>query len=148
MEGSPGASRVRCGCRSRRPSAYGLAGAGLLNADQFRLNRLMGNAGGAGGSADAAANASGTTPPHKPEPESVLVQFTLDVRVVAQVTNRVRASRTGTAARELTLRRPVVIRVPAPAVRRMLATQGTRLQDPDDHLGLRATTRAVPPPSF
>ncbi|UUU32348.1 hypothetical protein JIX56_21945 [Streptomyces sp. CA-210063] len=130
-------------------SAYGLGGAGLLNADQFRLNQMMGNAGGAGGAADAAVNAAGTMPVHKPRFESVLVQFTLDVRVVARVTDRVRTGRTGTAVRELTLRRPVVIRMPAPAVRRMLATQGARLQDPDGHLGLRKASRtAPPPPSF
>ncbi|MFF0161609.1 hypothetical protein ACFYRY_29310 [Streptomyces sp. NPDC005263] len=115
-------------------SAQGLAGAGLLNADQFRLNQLMGNAGGAGGTSDAAVNASGTMPLHKPKMESALVQFTLDVRVVARVTNRVRPSRTGTAVRELTLRRPVVIRMPAPVVRRMLVTQGAQLRDPDGHL--------------
>ncbi|MER6157936.1 hypothetical protein ABT147_20665 [Streptomyces sp. NPDC001868] len=127
-------------------SAYGLAGAGLLNADQFRLNQLMGNAGGAGGTADGAVNASGTMPLHKPKAESVLVQFTLDVRVVARVTDRVRTGRTGTAVRELTLRRPVVIRMPAPAVRRMVAAQGARLQDPDDHLGLRKAAGTAPPP--
>lgn len=130
-------------------SAYGLAGAGLLNADQFRLNQLMGNAGGAGGTADGAVNASGTMPLHKPKFESVLVQFTLDVRVLAQVTNRVRTGRTGTAVREVTLRRPVVIRMPAPVVKRMLESQGAQLQDPDDHLGMRkaaAGTAPLPPP--
>ncbi|MEU9428944.1 hypothetical protein AB0D87_40095 [Streptomyces sp. NPDC048342] len=125
-------------------SARGLAGAGLLNADEFRLNQLMGNAGGAGGAADAAVNASGSMPLHKPKAASVLVQFTLDVRVVARVTNRVRSGRTGTAVRELTLPRPVVVRMPEPVVRRMLAAQQTSLQDPDDHLGLRK--KAPPPP--
>ncbi|MFJ8489747.1 hypothetical protein ACIRBZ_15460 [Streptomyces sp. NPDC094038] len=128
-------------------SARGLAGAGLLNADEFRLNQMMGNAGGAGGAADTAVNASGSMPLHKPKSASVLVQFTLDVRVVAQVTNRVRAGRTGTAVRELTLPRPVVIRVPEPAVRRMVAAQPDRLQDPDDHLGLRREAAPVPPAS-
>ncbi|MFD3586016.1 hypothetical protein [Streptomyces sp. NPDC058683] len=125
-------------------SARGLAGAGLLNADEFRLNQLMGNAGGSGGAADAAVNASGSMPLHKPKSASVLVQFTLDVRVVARVSNRVRPGRTGTAVRELTLPRPVVVRMPEPVVRRMLAAQRDRLQDPDDHLGLRKAAAATP----
>ncbi|MEU9384115.1 hypothetical protein AB0D38_25445, partial [Streptomyces sp. NPDC048279] len=125
-------------------TARGLAGAGLLNADEFRLNQLMGNAGGSGGAADAAVNASGSTPLHKPKAASVLVQFTLDVRVVAKVNNRVLPGRTGTAVRELTLPRPVVVRMPEGAVRRLLATQQDRLQDPDDHLGLRKTAAATP----
>ncbi|MFD4502128.1 hypothetical protein [Streptomyces sp. NPDC058457] len=125
-------------------SARGLAGAGLLNADEFRLNQLMGNAGGAGGAADAAVNASGSMPLHKPKSASVLVQFTLDVRVVARVTNRVRSGRTGTAVRELTLPRPVVIRMPEPVVRRMLAAQPDRLRDPDDLLGVREVAAATP----
>lgn len=125
-------------------SARGLAGAGLLNADEFRLNQLMGNAGGAGGAAGLAANSAGSMPLHKPKSSAVLVQFTLDVRVMAQVTDRVRSGRTGTAVRELTLPRPVVIRMPEPVVRRMLAAQPDRLQDPDDRLGLRRT--AAPPP--
>ncbi|MGW7240731.1 hypothetical protein [Streptomyces sp. NPDC054804] len=125
-------------------SARGLVGAGLLNADEFRLNQLMGNAGGSGGAADSAVNASGSMPLHKPKSASVLVQFTLDVRVVARVSNRVRPGRTGTAVRELTLPRPVVIRMPEPVVRRMLAAQQDRLQDPDDHLGPRKAAAATP----
>ncbi|MFI6249989.1 hypothetical protein [Streptomyces sp. NPDC051016] len=125
-------------------SARGLAGAGLLNADEFRLNQMMGNAGGAGGGAGLAANASGSMPLHKPKFSSVLVQFTLDVRVVASVSARVRSGRTGTAVRELTLPRPVVIRMPEPVVRRMLGAQPTLLRDPDDQLGLRMTV--APPP--
>ncbi|MFF7982248.1 hypothetical protein ACFZDK_24490 [Streptomyces sp. NPDC007901] len=124
-------------------SARGLAGAGLLNADEFRLNQLMGNAGGAGGGAGLAANASGSMPLHKPKFASVLVQFTLDVRVVASVSRRVRSGRAGTAVRELTLPRPVVIRMPEPVVRGMLGARTTLLQDPDDQLGLR---RAAPAP--
>ncbi|MEV6169315.1 hypothetical protein AB0L99_13930 [Streptomyces sp. NPDC051954] len=108
-------------------SARGLFGAGVLNADQFRLNQLMGNAGGSGGATDATANSSGSMPVAKPKMKSVLVQFTLDVRVVAQVTNRVRGGRTSTAVRETTLARPVVIRMPEPVVRQMLATQGNHL---------------------
>ena len=123
----------------------GLFGAGLLNADEFRLNQLMGNSDASGSSGDAAANASGSMPLHKPKSESVLVQFTLDVRVVAQVTDRVRSGRTATAVREVTLPRPVVIRMPAPVVRRMLAAQGDRLRDPDNHLGTRSKAPEPPP---
>ncbi|MFG2792149.1 hypothetical protein [Streptomyces sp. NPDC048419] len=126
--------------------ARGLAGAGLLNADEFRLNQLMGNAGGSGGATDAAANSSGSMPLHKPKMKSVLVQFTLDVKAVARVTERVRSGRTGTAERETTLSRPVVIRMPEPVVRRMLAAQGAELQDPDHHLGAATTTATPPPP--
>jgi hypothetical protein len=78
---------------------------------------------------------------------SVLVQFTLDVKVVAQLTNRVRTGRTETVERETTLARPVVIRMPEPMVRRMLRAEGAKLQDPDDHLGLSATVAPPPPPS-
>jgi hypothetical protein len=126
--------------------ARGLAGAGLLNADEFRLNQLMGNAGGSGGATDAAANSSGSMPLHKPKMRSVLVQFTLDVKAVARVTDRVRGGRSGAAERETTLSRPVVIRMPEPVVRRMLGAQGAELQDPDHHLGVATTTAAPPPP--
>ncbi|WP_234024431.1 hypothetical protein [Streptomyces sp. HGB0020] len=125
----------------------GLAGAGLLNADEFRLNQLMANAGGSGGATDAAAHSAGSTPLHKPKMRSVLVQFTLDVKAVARVSNRVRSGRTATAERETTLTRPVVIRMPEPVVRRMLATQGAVLQDPDNHLGMTATVAPPPPPA-
>lgn len=127
--------------------ARALGGAGLLNADEFRLNQLMGNAGGSGGVSDAAANSAGSMPLHKPKMKAVLVQFTLDVRVVARVTNRVRGSRTNTAVRELTLPTPVVIRMPEPMVRRMLTSEGARLQDPDNHLGVTATVAPPPPPA-
>lgn len=128
----------------RGRSARGLAGAGLLNADEFRLNQLMGNADGAGGTADGAVNSAGSMPLHKPKSASCLVQFTLDVRVVAQVTNRVRTSRTATAVREMTLPTPVVIRMPEPVVRRMLSTEGARVEDPDNHLGPRQPVVAPP----
>ncbi|MET9383065.1 hypothetical protein ABZY09_18835 [Streptomyces sp. NPDC002928] len=101
----------------------------------------MANAGGSGGTTDATANSSGSMPLHKPKMKSVLVQFTLDVRVDAQVTQRVRGGRTGKAVRERTLARPVVIRMPEPMVRRLLMTEGARFQDPDNRLGL-----APPPP--
>ncbi|MFE2275967.1 hypothetical protein ACFXAE_01575 [Streptomyces sp. NPDC059454] len=127
--------------RAARP----VAGAGVLNANQFRLNQLMGNTGGSGGTSDATANASGSMPVHKPKTKSVLVQFTLDVRAVAQVTNRVRTSRTDTAVRETTLSRPVVIRMPEPAARAMLTGRPTHVRDDDNHLGLRPVM--APPPA-
>jgi hypothetical protein len=126
--------------------ARALGGAGLLNADEFRLNQLMAAAGGAGGTTDAAANSAGSTPLHKPKTKAVLVQFTLDVRVVARVTDRVRTGHVGTAVRETTLPTPVVLRMPEPAVRRLLATAGASLQDPDNHLGLTTTVAPPPPP--
>ncbi|NEE45829.1 hypothetical protein G3M55_14560, partial [Streptomyces sp. SID8455] len=125
--------------------ARGLFGAGVLNADQFRLNQLMGNVDGAGSASGAAANGAGSMPLHKPKFTSVLVQFTLDVRVVARVTNRVRASRTEVAERDLTLPRPVVIRMPLPVAGRLLAAHPTEITDQHDRLGLRAA--AVPPPT-
>ncbi|MGI5458366.1 hypothetical protein ACQEWB_35360 [Streptomyces sp. CA-249302] len=128
--------------RSARP----LGGAGLLNADEFRLNQLMANAGGSGGTTDVTANSSGSMPLHKPKMKSVLVQFTLDVRVDAQVANRVRGGRVDKAVRERTMAQPVVIRLPEPMVRRMLQSAGAQLQDPDNHLGMTATVAPPPPP--
>ncbi|WP_449337106.1 hypothetical protein [Streptomyces griseus] len=125
--------------------ARGLLGAGVLNADELRLNQLMGNTGGAGSASGAAAHGAGSMPLHKPKFTSVLVQFTLDVRVVARVTDRVRSSRTTVAERELTLPRPVVVRMPLPTATRLLAAHPDAVTDPRDHLGLRAP--AVPPPT-
>ncbi|MFD3409811.1 hypothetical protein [Streptomyces cyaneofuscatus] len=125
--------------------ARGLLGAGVLNADEFRLNQLMGNTGGSGSAAGAATNAAGSMPLHKPKFASVLIQFTLDVRVVARVTDRVRTSNTQVAERDLTLPTPVVIRMPLPVAGRLLAAHPTEIADPHDRLGLR--TRAVPPPT-
>jgi hypothetical protein len=117
-------------------SARGLLGAGVLNADEFRLNQLLGTVDGSGSGTATAANAAGSIPLHKPKAESVLVQFTLDVRAVAEVSDRVRSGRRGTAVQEVTLPEPVVIRMPAPAVRRMLADAANagRLRDPGGHL--------------
>lgn len=128
--------------RSRQ--ARGLFGAGVLNADEFRLNQLMANAGGAGSASGAAAHGAGSMPLHKPKSASVLVQFTLDVRVVARVTDRVRGSRAEVAERDLTLPRPVVIRMPLPVAGRLLAAHPTEIADPHDRLGLRS---APPPPT-
>lgn len=124
--------------------ARGLLGAGVLNADEFRLNQLMGNTGGQGSATGAATNAAGSMPLHKPKFASVLIQFTLDVRVVARVTDRVRTSNTQVAERDLTLPTPVVIRVPLPVAGRLLAAHPTEIVDPHDRLGLR--TKAGPPP--
>ncbi|WP_189706971.1 hypothetical protein [Streptomyces phaeofaciens] len=113
--------------------ARGLFGAGVLNADEFRMNQLLGTADGSGSGTATAAGSGGSMPLHKPKAESVLVQFTLDVRVVARVSDRVRGGRATTAVREVTLPAPVVIRLPAPAVRRMLADPANagRLRDPE-----------------
>ncbi|MGW7396073.1 hypothetical protein ACWGH7_06140 [Streptomyces cyaneofuscatus] len=123
--------------------ARGLLGAGVLNADEFRLNQLMGNTGGSGSATGAATNAAGSMPLHKPKFSSVLIQFTLDIRVVARVTDRVRTSNTQVAERDLTLPTPVVIRMPLPVAGRLLAAHPTEIADPHDRLGLR--TGAVPP---
>ncbi|MFD3971860.1 hypothetical protein [Streptomyces cyaneofuscatus] len=125
--------------------ARGLVGAGVLNADEFRLNQLMGNTDGSGSATGASAHGAGSMPLHKPKFASVLVQFTLDVRVVARVTDRVRTSNTQVAERDLTLPTPVVIRMPLPVAGRLLAAHPREIADPHDRLGLR--TPAVPPPT-
>ncbi|MFE1028377.1 hypothetical protein ACFW5I_28045 [Streptomyces sp. NPDC058818] len=104
----------------RGRAGRGLFGAGLLNATEFRLNQALANADSAGGAADMTASGSGSMPVHKPKQRSVLVQFTVDVRVVARVVAR-GTHRTGTAVRELTLPAPVVVRMPEPVARRLLA---------------------------
>ncbi|MFJ8191070.1 hypothetical protein ACIQ8D_15055 [Streptomyces sp. NPDC096094] len=104
----------------RGRAGRGLFGAGLLNATEFRLNQALANADSAGGAAGLTANGSGSMPVHKPKQRSVLVQFTVDVRVVARVVAR-GTHRTGTAVRELTLPTPVVVRMPEPVARRLLA---------------------------
>ncbi|WP_145499468.1 hypothetical protein [Streptomyces sp. CFMR 7] len=115
--------------------ARGLLGAGVLNADELRLNQLMANGGGSGSATGASASAAGSMPLHKPKFASVLVQFTLDVRVVARVTDRVHSSRTAVAERELTLPQPVVVRVPLPVARRLLAAHPEAVADPRGELG-------------
>ncbi|MFE2139299.1 hypothetical protein ACFW9X_40030, partial [Streptomyces sp. NPDC059466] len=117
-------------------SVRGLGGAGVLNADEFRMNQFLGHADRAGGAADAAVRGSGSMPLHKPKSESTLVQFTLDVRVVARVSGRGRSGAASVAVRDLTLPLPVVVRMPAPLVRRMLQdpSQQGRLRDPDGRL--------------
>ncbi|MFE3268430.1 hypothetical protein [Streptomyces sp. NPDC059215] len=114
----------------------GLGGAGVLNADEFRMNQFLGHADRAGGATEAAAHGSGSMPLHKPKAESTLVQFTLDVRVVARVSDRGRSGAPSVAVRDLTLPVPVVVRMPAPQVRHLLrdpALRG-RLHDPDGRL--------------
>jgi hypothetical protein len=116
-------------------SARGLFGAGVLNADEFRMNQFLGAVDGSGGATDTAANAAGSMPLHKPKFPAVLVQFTLDVRVVARVADRV-SGRGSTAVQEVTLPEPLVVRMPAPAVRRLLTDRANsgRLTDPGSHL--------------
>ncbi|MEU1089797.1 hypothetical protein ABZ401_23750 [Streptomyces sp. NPDC005892] len=153
-DGSSSAERKRAG--------RGLAGAGLLNADEFRLNQLMGSADGSSGATGAAGNAAGSWPLVKPKVSSVLVQFTLDVKVVARVTDRGRAAadrvrrkvtdghaltHSTTAVREMTLPQPVVIRMPEPMVKHMLRSAGAELQDPGDYVGLTAAVAPPPPAS-
>ncbi|WP_258312246.1 hypothetical protein [Streptomyces sp. ZEA17I] len=116
--------------------ARGLLGAGVLNADEFRLNQLMANGGGSGSATGASASGAGSMPLHKPKFASVLVQFTLDVRVVARVTDRVRSSRTAVAERELTLPQPVVVRMPLPVARRLLAAHPEAVADSRGELGV------------
>ncbi|WP_460072371.1 hypothetical protein [Streptomyces sp. YKOK-I1] len=120
-------------------SARGLFGAGTLNADEFRMNQFLGTVDGSGSATATAVNASGSLPLHKPKSEAVLVQFTLDVRVVAEVTDRVRSGKRSTAVQDVTLPEPVVVRMPAPAVRRMLADpdHAELLRDPQNHLRTR-----------
>ncbi|MFF2717504.1 hypothetical protein [Streptomyces sp. NPDC058011] len=112
-------------------------GAGVLNADEFRLNQLMANADGSGSATGASAHRAGSMPLHKPKLASVLVQFTLDVRVVARVTNRVRPSRTEPAERELTLPHLVVIRMPLPVAGRLPGAHPEAVTDAHDRLRLR-----------
>ncbi|MGX1271285.1 hypothetical protein [Streptomyces phaeoluteigriseus] len=121
-------------------TARGLFGAGVLNADQFRMNQLLGIADGSGSATATAANAAGSMPVHKPKSASVLAQFTLDVRVVARVTDRVRGGPSSTAVQDITLPTPVVLRLPAPAVRHLLTdrSNAAHLEDRDDVLGMRA----------
>ncbi|MEU0039744.1 hypothetical protein [Streptomyces sp. NPDC006333] len=75
-------------------------------------------------------------PLHKPKAESTLVQFTLDVRVVARVSGRGRSGAASVVVRDLTPPVPVVVRMPAPPVRPMLRDPSRHggLQDPDGRL--------------
>jgi hypothetical protein len=123
-------------------TARAVGGAGLVNTG-FRMNQLLANADQVGGATDVVSNSSGSMPLHKPKSESVLVQFTLDVRVVARVTNRgrsqkfrVSSQKQNIGVRDITVPQPVVVRMPAPEVRRMLSDPAnlTKLQDPDGHL--------------
>ncbi|MFF7359883.1 hypothetical protein [Streptomyces sp. NPDC008125] len=131
-------------------SGRGMGGAALLNPDELRLNQLMGTVGGSGGAAAAAGNSAGSWPLVKPKTKSVLVRFTLDVRVVAEVGNRARAAvgmdgTGGPTVRELTLPQPVVIRVPEPLAQRMVRTAGPELRDPENHLGVAPAAAPTPP---
>ncbi|MFF0968724.1 hypothetical protein ACWDQO_23705 [Streptomyces sp. NPDC003703] len=114
-------------------TARAAGGAGLLNGTDVRLNRLLAGAGHTGGGADGTAAGSGSMPLHKPKAESALVQFTLDVRVVAEVKGVVRPGHPAVSVREFTHPVPVVVRIPAPVVREMLRDPANRkrLRDPD-----------------
>ncbi|MFD8612578.1 hypothetical protein [Streptomyces sp. NPDC059631] len=114
-------------------TARAAGGAGLLNGTDVRLNRLLAGAGHTGGGADGAAGGSGSMPLHKPKAESALVQFTLDVRVVAEVKGAVRPGHPAVSVREFTHPVPVVVRIPAPVLREMLRDPANRkrLRDPD-----------------
>lgn len=118
-------------------SGRGLGGAGVLNADEFRMNQLLGNADQVGGATDTSAHGSGSMPLHKPKFEATLVQFTLDVRVVARVRDRGRSGAPSVAVRDFTVPAPVVLRIPAPVARRMLQdpSNHAKLHDPDGLLG-------------
>ncbi|MEV4227321.1 hypothetical protein AB0J81_09460 [Streptomyces bobili] len=121
-------------------TARGVFGAGVLNADQFRMNQLLGTVDGSGSATATAANAAGSMPVHKPKSASVLAQFTLDVRVVARVSDRVRGGPASTAVQDITLPTPVILRLPAPTARRLLTdpANAAHLEDRDDLLGVRA----------
>ncbi|MEU1189102.1 hypothetical protein [Streptomyces sp. NPDC005859] len=149
---SKGAAFTAFGLAPVTPGVW-LGGAATISAQPFqssrdsraqrnRMNQFLGAVDGSGSSTATAADAAGSIPLHKPKSESVLVQFTLDVRVVAEVSDRVRPGRRSTAVQEVTLPEPVVVRMPAPAVRRMLAdgANAELLRDPGRHL-----TPAVPP---
>lgn len=114
-------------------TARAAGGAGLLNGTDLRLNRLLAGAGHTGGGADGAAGGSGSMPLHKPKAESALVQFTLDVRVVAEVKGVDRPGHPAVSVREFTHPVPVVVRIPAPVLREMLRDPANRkrLRDPD-----------------
>ncbi|MFD5266554.1 hypothetical protein [Streptomyces sp. NPDC058335] len=126
-------------------TARGLFGAGVLNADQFRMNQLLGTVDGSGSATATAANAAGSMPVHKPRSASVLAQFTLDVRVVARVTDRVRGGTASTAVQDLTLPTPVILRLPAPTARHLLTdhSNAAHLEDRDDLLGVRAAAEGT-----
>ncbi|MFC5953017.1 hypothetical protein ACFP51_00475 [Streptomyces pratens] len=114
-------------------TARGMFGPGVLEAGPFRMNQLVGNADRVGGATDASANGAGSLPLHKPKDRAVLVSFTLDVRVVARVASRGFGHGESVAVRDLTVVAPVVVRMPAHAVRTMLEDPGNaaRLHDPE-----------------
>ncbi|WP_405827684.1 hypothetical protein [Streptomyces sp. NBC_01176] len=75
-------------------------------------------------------------PLHKPKAESTLVQFALDVRVVARGSGRGRSGAASVVVRDLTLPVPVVVRMPAPLVRHIHRDPSRHggLHDPDGRL--------------
>lgn len=109
-------------------------GAGPLLTDPGRMTEAVGNGAVASDGSALAGHAFGTVPLHKPKTESVLVQFTAEFRIVAGIRNRltqgVRRRGSNTAVRDIVLSRPVVIRIPVPSARRMLAGADAHLTDP------------------
>ncbi|PGH50555.1 hypothetical protein, partial [Streptomyces sp. Ru87] len=125
--------------REHGKNVRGAAGAGLLNAQEFRLNEALLRSDNGGAVTDNAAAGSGSMPVRKPRTQSVLVQFDLRVRVVARVRNRA-TRRVESAVRDHLVPTPVIVRMPAPAVRRMLASarDGAKVADPHGRLGAPA----------
>jgi hypothetical protein len=109
---------------SHSASVLPSGGEGPVRADYSGMNNVLGSAEFTGGSTSAADSGSGTVPLQKPRSESVLVQFTVEFRIVARVnhrhTQRVRSASGSASVQDYVLTSPVVIRMPAPAVRRML----------------------------
>ncbi|MFJ1968058.1 hypothetical protein ACIO93_05255 [Streptomyces sp. NPDC087903] len=133
-EGRAGATDLHSGADHGR-GVRGHFGAGPLLTDPGRMSEAVANGAQASDSSALAGNASGSVPLHKPKTESVLVQFTAEFRIVADIHNRltqgVRPRGSNTATRDLVLGRPVVIRIPLPSVRRMLAGgEAAHVSDP------------------
>ncbi|MEU4652470.1 hypothetical protein AB0G32_00725 [Streptomyces sp. NPDC023723] len=106
-----------------------------LVSPEARINQGTLNYDSTDGSADMSASGSGSLPVLKPKARSTLVQFTVDLRVVAEVTDR-GTHRVKKAARDMTLPMPVVIRMPAPEVERMIGPDngfGSELRGPAEN---------------
>ncbi|MFJ4623953.1 hypothetical protein [Streptomyces sp. NPDC088812] len=113
----------------------GYAGAGPLLTDPGRMTDAVLTGAQASDLSTLAGHASGTVPLSKPKTESVLVQFTAEFRVVADIHNRltqgIRPRGRNTATRDVVLSHPLVVRVPLPAARRMLTgTTAAHVSDP------------------
>ncbi|MGW1617911.1 hypothetical protein [Streptomyces sp. NPDC002172] len=135
-EGRPAAADAQHAAHHGRAARF-MGGEGPVRADYSGMNNVPGTYGRDGGPTDAAGSASGTVPLRKPKAASVLVQFTLQVRAVAQVRHRHTGALRGPAGavgvQDHTLTYPVVIRMPEPAVRRMAAAAGGGHAPADPH---------------